>query len=142
MEQILDFVANHPILFAALGAVLALIVWTELQRVGRGYGELSPSEAVQLMNHRDDALVLDVREDNEVRQGRIQKSKHIPVGVLPKRVEELRKYKDKPVIAYCRSGQRSASACNTLVKNEFSEVYNLKGGLNAWEQENLPVSRK
>jgi len=141
MSQYLEFVANHPMLFAFLGAVIALIVATELRRFTRGYKAISPTDAVLMMNHGD-TLLLDVREDGEVRAGMINGSKHIPLGSLAQRVKELEPYKAKNVIAYCRSGNRSATACSVLRKHEFANVYNLTGGIVAWEGANLPVKKR
>jgi rhodanese-related sulfurtransferase len=90
----------------------------------------------------DDALVLDVREDKEWAEGHIPNAKHIPLGQLSKRISELDKYKDKPIVVSCRSGHRSATACRTLKKDGFEQTHNLMGGIIAWENANLPVTKK
>jgi rhodanese-related sulfurtransferase len=54
----------------------------------------------------------------------------------------LNKYKDKPIIVSCRSGAQSSAACLQLKKAGFTEVFNLKGGILAWQSDNLPVTRK
>lgn len=141
MEQYVEFVTNHPFLFAALAAVLAMLIWTEVRRLTAGYQIVGPNDVVRLMN-QDEALLLDVREDKEVRQGKIEGAKHIPLGALSKRIDEIAGSKDKPVIAYCRSGNRSAVACSTLRRAGFENVYNLKGGIMAWSQANLPLKKK
>ncbi|HDP89839.1 MAG TPA: rhodanese-like domain-containing protein [Thioalkalivibrio sp.] len=141
MDQYLEFISNHPLLFLALAAVIAMLIWTELRRFTVGYQIITPNDAVRLMN-QGDALILDVREDNEVRQGFIEGAKHIPLGVLAKRIDEISGSKGKPVIAYCRSGNRSASACSILTKAGFENVHNLKGGVMAWSQANLPLKKK
>lgn len=141
MQQYIEFAGNHPYLFAALIGILVAIGWFELRRFTRGYKDISPSQAVQLINHGN-ALLLDVREDNEVSTGKIQGAKHIALGILKQRIDDLKDYKSKPVIAYCRSGTRSSQACDMLTKNNFENVYELKGGLIAWENANLPVTKK
>jgi rhodanese-related sulfurtransferase len=141
MEQYLEFVSNHPLLFAALAAVLAMLVWTEVRRFTAGYQTIGPNDAVRLMN-QGEPLILDVREDSEVRQGKIEGAKHIPLGVLAKRIDEVAGNKDKPVIVYCRSGNRSAAACGILKRSGFENVHNLKGGVMAWSQANLPLKKK
>jgi rhodanese-related sulfurtransferase len=141
MERYTEFVTNHPMLMLGLVAIVSMILWTELRRFTRGYREISPMEAVQLINH-EDALVLDVREGAELGQGKIRGAKHIPMSVLGKRVEELNRYRDRPVITYCRSGARSAQASSLLKKHQFQRVFNLAGGLLAWENANLPKSKK
>ena len=119
----------------------AMLVGPFIQRRMLGIKEVDTLTATQLMNHKD-ALVLDVREDSEIGQGRIPGARHIPVGKLADRVGELAKYKGKPIVVACRSGNRSASACATLKKQGFGDVYNLKGGVIAWEQAGLPLEKK
>lgn len=107
-------------------------------RVGRK--QVGTVEAVQKINHND-ALVLDVREPAETAQGHIAKAKLIPLGELSGRLSELEKFKNKPIIVACRSGNRSARACGILMKQGFNDVYNLTGGMTAWTQANLPVEK-
>ncbi len=141
MADYLTFVQNHPLLFMGLVAILGLIAWTEMGRLNRKYKQVNTTEAVQLLN-KDDSVVLDVREDAEVRAGKIKGAKHIPLGQLKNRLMELDAAKAKPVLVYCRSGNRSAHACNQLTKAGFSNVSNLAGGISAWESANLPISKR
>ena len=142
MQQYIEFLTNHPLLFGLLVVVLGAIFYTEWSRATRKYKVLGPSEAVRVMN-QDDGLVLDVREEAEVRKtGRISGARHIPLGKLADRLSEIAKFKEKPVVVYCQSGPRSASACNILVKNGFSQVVNLQGGITAWSSASLPLSKK
>lgn len=135
------FVQNHSLLVMGFVGVLGLIIWTEFTRATRKYKQADATQAVKLMNN-DDSLVLDVRDDNEVRDGKIQGAKHIPLGQLDKRMSELEKNKDKPILVYCRSGNRSAHACASLTKHGFADVTNLSGGFNAWQSANLPVVKR
>ncbi|AKJ95893.1 MULTISPECIES: rhodanese-like domain-containing protein [Thioalkalivibrio] len=141
LERLPEFLANHPILTGALLAVIGMILFVELRRLNRKYRSLSPVEAVRVIN-QDDALVLDVREDNEVASGRIGGAKHIPLGSLKKRMGDIEKYKDKPVVVYCRSGNRSASAAQQLTAAGFEDVVNLQGGIQAWQSANMPIKKK
>lgn len=137
----MQFIQNNLslVLLAAISGLMLL--WSAFGRKLTGMKEVSAQEAVLLINHND-ALVLDVREDKEVAAGRIPNAKHIPLGQLPGRVQELLKYKDKAIVVNCRSGMRSASACRMLAKDGFTQVYNLKGGIIAWEKDNMPVEKK
>ena len=129
---------NLLLIGLALGSGLMLI-WPMLKRgAGAGVAQASPTEAVLLIN-RANALVLDVRDDQEFAGGHIADAKHIPAAQLEARINELRRYKDRPLIINCQGGVRSAKACDLLRKHEFSKVYNLQGGLNAWIQAKLPV---
>jgi rhodanese-related sulfurtransferase len=117
-----------------------MLVWPMISRRFTGINDVGTLEATQLINHQD-AVVLDVREDKEYASGRIPRSKHIPLGQVGSRIKELEKFKEKPIVVSCRSGNRSASACAALRKHGFSQVYNLRGGMIAWEQANLPVEK-
>lgn len=141
MQEYLHFVVTNPVPFVALAFNLAMIAWVEYSRLISGVKHMSPREVVQLMNS-DDAIVLDVRDDAEVREGVIGKSKHIPVSMLAKRIAELDKHREKTVIAYCRSGNRSSQACRILRKAGFDKVVNLRGGMLAWREANLPVRKR
>lgn len=141
MQDYLHFVVNNPVPFVALVFNIAMIIWVEFNRMASGVQHLSAGEVVQLMN-RDDTIVLDVRDDSEVREGTIGKAKHIPLKTLGQRLKELDKHRDKTVIAYCRSGNRSSQACRMLRKAGFDKVVNLRGGILAWHDANLPVRKR
>ena len=141
MEQYQEFVANNPVLFVALAVILATITFIEFKRLTRKYQALGPSDVVRVLN-KDDAIVLDVRDDSEVRQGRIKGARHIPVKELRERLGELQKYREKPVVVYCRTGNRSAHASEVLTAHGFTNVINLHGGVVAWQNANLPLSKK
>ena len=117
-----------------------MLLWPMIGRRFSGVNDVGTLEATQLINHKD-AMVLDVREDSEFASGRIPRSKHIPLGQVANRIQELDKFKDKPIVVSCRSGNRSSSACVALRKHGFTQVYNLRGGMIAWEQANLPVEK-
>jgi rhodanese-related sulfurtransferase len=121
--------------------VAGMLVYSFFSARLRGFHGIHPAMATQLIN-RENALILDVREDNEYREGHIVNSLHIPVGYLSDRMKELEKYKDRPIIVGCRSGQRSSQACATLKKQGFEAVYNLNGGIMAWKNDKLPLTKK
>lgn len=139
MEQFFEFLANHPLLFGALGVVIGMLAWTTLQSVGGG--RVTPLDATRLINH-EEAVVLDVRSDAEYAEGHIVGAVHLPEGQLKTSMGRLQKYKSKPVIAVCRSGQRSAAVCAQLRKEGFEKAHNLGGGVLAWQAANLPLTRK
>jgi rhodanese-related sulfurtransferase len=68
-------------------------------------------------------------------------ARHLPPASLDEQVRKLEKYKDRPVVVYCRSGARSARVGGVLRKHGFAEVFNLDGGLGAWQSADLPVHR-
>ena len=79
--------------------------------------------------------LLDVRQPKEYEQEHIPGGILIPLGELPARLEELEK--DKPLIVYCAIGGRSRAAAQLLAGKGFSEVYNLTGGIKAWNGEKV-----
>jgi rhodanese-related sulfurtransferase len=140
MEQILEFAGNHYLLTGAFVLVVGAIIASHLGDQLRGVNSISPAEATNLINH-EKAMILDVRENNEYQEGHILNSIHIPLGALSNRLNELEKHKDKPIIISCRSGHRSGNACVTLKKHGYANVYNLGGGIMAWQSANYPLTR-
>ncbi len=136
----MEFVQNNLLLVIAAVASGTMLLWSFFGNRVSGINEVNTLEATRLMN--EEALLLDVREDNEWAVGRLPNAKHIRLGELSKRLSELEKFKDKPIVVYCRSGNRSARACALLKKSGFNSANNLAGGIMAWEQANLPITRK
>ena len=141
LAQISEFTVNHPYLVMAFVVLLALVFLNELKIATQRFASLTPAAAVQLMN-KEDVVVLDVREPSETIGGKIAKAIQIPVSAIAKRVSELEKYKDKTLLVYCKTGARSGIACKELSKSGFDKVYSLNGGLSAWQDAHLPVSKK
>jgi rhodanese-related sulfurtransferase len=79
----------------------------------------------------EDVFLLDVRTQEEYEEGYIEGATLIPVNDLEARLDEVPK--DKKIIIYCRSGARSMTAANILINNGYEEVYNVQGGIIAWD---------
>ncbi len=135
-----EFLLNNIALVALFLASGALLAWPELSRFTGGAAALGTTDATRLMN-QPGTLVLDVREKDEFAAGHLPRARHIPLGELGNRVEEIAKFKEKPVLVTCRTGARSGAACRRLKGAGFTNVYNLKGGFAAWQQASLPVER-
>lgn len=140
-EQLFEFSTNHPVLVLSFAALLGLILFTEFRRFTQKFDNIGPSAAISLMN-QEDTLLLDVREQSEVGDGMLNDAIHIPLSAMGKRVSEVDKYKDKSVLVYCRSGNRSGSVCRTLNNRGFEKVYNLSGGIMAWQDAHLPIQKR
>lgn len=136
----MQFLQDNWMLAALAAFSGAMLAWSFIGGRLSGVEQADTLKATRLYN--DDALVLDVREDKEFAAGHIPKARHIPLSQLAGRIKELDKFKGKPVLVTCRSGQRSASACRMLKKAGFETVYNQAGGIIAWERANLPVTQK
>ncbi len=140
LSQILEFAANHALLSLAFALSLAAVLFNEYRNLTAGFKAVGPLVATRIIND-EDPLILDVREAAEIKDGIIADALHIPLGQLPKRMAELETHKQRPVIVYCRSGSRSASAARRLRRAGFETVYNLAGGIMAWVDQHLPVVR-
>ena len=117
-----------------------MLLWSLFGNRLRGVKEVDNAAAMQLINHKN-ALVLDVREENEFHMGHIRGAKLIPLIKLKERIGELERYRDQPIVVVCRSGNRSSTACALLGNREFGQAYNLTGGMMAWQKADLPVEK-
>lgn len=138
MEQLVEFAGNHPVLFLALGVILGLLSYSLL--VGNK-GSVDPLTATTKIN-REDAVILDIRPVADFSKGHIINAINVPINGFSKQIGSLEKYKERPIIVSCRSGSQSSHACSQLRKQGFKEVFNLRGGLLAWQNSNLPMTRK
>ncbi len=102
---------------------------------------ISAEEAHSLIASGTTVLVLDVRTPEEYigELGHIQNSVLIPVQELESRIAELERFKDKTILAVCRSGRRSGKATEILLRNGYKGA-NVEGGMLAWNGKKLPVS--
>jgi rhodanese-related sulfurtransferase len=135
-----DFILNNlPLvaLFVGSGLVLA---WPEISQFIGASNEIGTLDATRLLN-QGTTLVLDVRDAQEFATGHLPKARNIPLKELSGRLEEIRKYKERPVVVTCRAGPRAGSASRMLKKAGFTAVYPLKGGVAAWQQASLPLEK-
>jgi len=114
----------------AAAAFLAFLYVRRFMRM-RALKQYPPSEIADRLKSKDTLLLLDVRTDAERQSGAIRGSVHIPLASLRARMKELEKFKDKEIVCYCASGNRSASAALLLNKNGFT-AGNLRGGMAEW----------
>jgi rhodanese-related sulfurtransferase len=121
---------------AVLGGWLILTRTGVIDRI-RGCINIDPAAARDLIQKRD-AVIIDVREADEFASCRIPRSRHIPLRQIGRRINELEKYRERPILLNCRSGSRSAKACSLLRKNGY-EAYNLRGGLVGWARANMSI---
>lgn len=141
MADYSDFIADNLFLFGLLLILLTFIVSTEVKKFTRKYKDLTPADAVQLIN-REQAVLLDVREANELSGDGIRDAKHISASVLEERFSDLDAFKEAPIIAFCMNGLKAQKACQLLSKKGFYKIYCLKGGITAWKQANMPVIKR
>lgn len=141
MERFLEYAARHPILFGGTVVLALAVAAYEFSKARSGGQAVGPTEAVRLMNQG--ALLLDVRSQAEFDSGHIIDARHVPQDqVAAQAVDTLKRFKEKVVIACCESGMRSQAAVRVLQAQGFTKVVNLRGGLQAWRNENLPLVKE
>ena len=133
----MSFVSSNIFLIGLAIISAGMLLWPSL-KLAKGGISISSNEAVMMIN-RQNAIVLDVQEEAEFANGHISDAKHIPFSELDRRLKELNRFKTKPVIVNCQTGMYSPKACELLRKNNFTQIHNLQGGLNAWTQAKLPT---
>jgi rhodanese-related sulfurtransferase len=141
MDRLIEFITNHWVMVTALLIVTVLLIQDLVESLFNKSQSVSPTGAVALMNN-DKTLVIDVREPNEYASEHIERARHIPLGKLDERLVEIEDFKQEPVIVTCQSGTRAPIAGKKLTKQGFEHVYVMKGGMLAWTDAKLPVTRK
>ena len=132
-----EFILNNIALVALFVASGVMLFWPEISRLSGGGGqEIGTLEATRLMNQG--SLVIDVRDEKDYATGHLPKARHIPLADLPKRVGEIGKFKEKPVLV---TGPRAGAAARLLRNSGFNNVFQLKGGIAAWQQASLPLEK-
>ena len=137
MERLLEYAIRHPILAGATLVLALAALAYEISRARGGGQAVGPLDAVRLLNQG--ALMVDVRTRADFESGHVIDARHLPQEQVAQAAESLKKFREKIVIACCESGMRSGAATRVLKNQGFTKVVNLRGGLQAWRAENLPL---
>ena len=138
MEHLPEFIANHWILTSTFLALVIAFFITEAQRGG---ATVSPQGLSNLINTKN-AVVLDIRDSGEFRQGHITNSINIPYAKLKDSFNDLKKHGEAPIVIVCKIGQTAGAAAKDLKAAGFTQVFKLDGGISRWKGDNLPLVRK
>lgn len=141
MDIYFEFVSNHSLLFVALVIIIVLILQTIFADATRKFKLVSAPEAISLIN-RENAVVIDTRNQGEFNSGHISDAILIPLPDIKDNTEKLKKYEGRPLLFYCKSGARSDEACKILSKEGFTQVFALGGGIQSWQDANMPLVKK
>jgi len=142
MEQYIEFIQNHTLLAAAWVILAGAVIFTFYKSVFSPIKSIDNHQATLLIN-REEALVVDVRSQDEYRKGHIAGAKHLlPSQIDNKTAVTLENQKDAPIIVVCANGITSGGVAAKLHKQGFKRVFNLRGGMTEWQSANLPVTRK
>lgn len=137
MSQLFEYAQNHPFLVAATAILAVLAIVFELRHRRTGGGSIGTQQAIALLN--TGGVAFDIRSPDAFGTGHITAAKNVSPPELERAAETLKKYREKPVLVYCDNGTASASAVRMLRSQGFTKVVSLRGGLNGWRQESLPV---
>lgn len=96
--------------------------------------DITPAELKQRQAAGEHPFIIDVRETWENEEARIEGSQNIPLSLLPQKLEELDERREQEIIVHCKGGGRSASAKAYLTQQGFTQVRNLVGGFQAYQQ--------
>ncbi len=116
--------------------VLLLTGCMYLRPKQNGMSNLSQTEWAKALTKQPEAVILDVRTEEEFESGYIPNAKNIDLRMGPGFIDEINSLeKNKSYYVYCRSGARSAQAVQLMRDLGFNETYNLLGGILDWEGE-------
>ena len=138
MTDFIDFLGRHPALSAGFFGVLIAWVIYEVRQTRTGFRKLAPGAATLLVN-RENAALIDVNAAPDFEKGHIPGSRNIPLSQFDPEGRDLSKLKGRHLVLVCRDGLASQQACTRLVKAGFAQVNQLRGGLNGWVAEQLPL---
>lgn len=138
MDQLIEFISNHFLMVGAWILTLAMLLMFESRKAGKA---ITPAQATQLIN-KENAIILDIRPKKEWDTGHITNAKHMPLAELDKRMDELLKYRQKPIIVVCNLGQAAGSATRKLKAEGYEQAVRLSGGMTEWKGQSLPIVKK
>ncbi|MGX2947693.1 rhodanese-like domain-containing protein [Frederiksenia canicola] len=141
-QQAQQFVANHTIMVVAWIALFVAVVINLYKGATSKISVVDNAKATLLINN-EDGVVLDVRTDDEFKSGHIIDSVHVlPSDIKGNKLNNIEKYKERPVIVVDNNGLTAQGLANTLTKQGFAKVSALKEGIAGWRAANLPLVKK
>ena len=141
MQQLVEFIGNHPILATAWVVLAVLLIYSYIETIFSPVKQLTTREATLLMN-KEDAAVVDIRSKGDFKKGHILGATHLaPEAVSTGDFNKLEKLKNKPIIVVCAMGITAKRTALQMLKAGFSQVTVLKGGMGSWQGEGLPIKK-
>jgi rhodanese-related sulfurtransferase len=139
MENLIQYVTNHPLLVGAAVLALVVVVTFESRLRATAFAAVSSQELIRLMNQG--ALVLDIRKPEEYAAGHVSGAKQLASDKILTAGDTFKRFKEKPVVVYCESGSLAAAAVRQLNAQGFTKAFTLRGGFAGWRAENLPIAK-
>jgi rhodanese-related sulfurtransferase len=137
LQQLLEYITRHPILVGVTTAVALAALVYEVSRARGGGQSVGPAEAVRLLNQG--AVMIDVRPKDQFDAGHVIDARNFPAADLNPAAEALKRLREKVLILCCDNGLGSAGAARTLRAQGYPKVATLRGGLQGWRADNLPL---
>ena len=136
MQELAEFSSQNILLISGLVASGLAVIFYELKLKAGNIGSLSTAMTVRLIN--SGLAIVDVRNADQFAAGHIVNARNIPEAELLQSPSTLDKNK-KGTLLVCDNGARSGACAARLRKDGSDKVFSIKGGILAWQQENLPV---
>lgn len=141
-QQLQLFATNHTIMVVAWVALVIAVLLNFYKGATSKISVVDNQQATLLINNQE-AVILDVRSDDEFRKGHIVESEQIlPSEIKANKIQSIEKYKDRAIIVVDSNGLSAQGLANALAKQGFSKVYALKDGIVGWRAANLPLVKK
>jgi rhodanese-related sulfurtransferase len=137
MQSILEYAGNHPLLFGGMLLMFAVVFAYEMRLARRKGVDISPAEAVALINAGGQPV--DIRAPAQFEKAHLLDARNVPLPDFDQYLPSLEKLKDRGILVYCENGSTSIKAVEKLQGAGINAVKSLRGGLAAWRSENLPV---
>ena len=139
MQQYIEFFSNHPILSAIWVVLFIMLIASWLKSMFSSVRQISPTELTLQVN-RHNAVVVDVRAEADFNKGHITGARNLSVSDIEKQqLSGLEKHKAEPIILVCQAGFSAQKAAASLLKQGFTSVTVLQGGMGSWTGASLPV---
>lgn len=141
MQEYIEFVQNNLMLSVAWAGIVVMLIVNIVKSKTAAYKEVTPAQVTHFIN-REEGVVVDIRNQDEFRQGHIAGALHVlPSDIKSGLVAALEKHKSNPIIVVCKSGTGAQESANALAKAGFEQVFLLKNGLISWQEAKLPLVR-
>lgn len=137
MQEMINFLSNHPILTTIAIVLCGLVFFVEYLRTKGGKFNIPPVQATQLIN-RNNAVVIDIRNNDAFRKGHIIDAQSLSANEIQQNPKKVEKYKSRPIIIVCGAGNESQKIAALLIKQGYN-AYSLAGGMRAWIDAQMPI---
>ena len=132
--ELINFLIEHYYLSGPLLIVIVLLIISNARKGGK---KISTQQLISLCN-QDKAFLIDLRDSESFKNGFITNSFNIPSNDLIRRSNEINQ-KEKSIVLICEMGSVSPNSGELLQKEGFEDILILKGGINQWKMDNLPL---